>query len=198
MRSDDRDPKLICSCLPLNLYEWDRYSPANFEVQQEIFLEISSQLIATLERAAQNRSDALQLVRVMAQASRLIGEYEAVGFDLLSPLQSQLQRSLQRGVRTLRRIAIHKILAAKAYDPKHKDYLNEIDDHDADTKEDWEAAAAYIEQGRDLFWNLRGRDNAEIALERRLRHEQEAERQRRRHEQLQKAGFDDCLKPLSR
>jgi hypothetical protein len=123
-----------------------------------------------LERALKDKhGDRYRGALIMAQASKLIAAYTSEGFDSLLPMEAQLQRSLARGIRIMRRILIHKILSAKEWDPKYRDYLNRVDDRDADTKEDWDAVVACIDEGKDLLWNLRSRDPFEYEHWRRRR-----------------------------
>jgi hypothetical protein len=172
--------------LPVCVFDWLKYAPVDPKIQLSVFEDISAQLIAGLERGG----NPLQVVRLMAQAEKLLGIYVAENFHNLAPLQLQLQRALQRWMRTSRRIVIHKILTAKEPNPRHRDLLNAIDDHDEDTAEDWRCAVAAVDEARDLFFNLRGRDNEIVAQERREESERKRERERRRAEALAKAGLD--------
>ena len=173
--------EITCGTLPFNLYPWDKYNPVRFDVQIATANEILTQYVKILERLVKAKADPLETVRLWIRTEKLVIEYTSQGFNELLPFQARLRMHIDRAARVLRRVCIRSALKAPPHQNAFwKDALTQLDTHDIECQEDWDAAVNAVDLGKDLLFNLRGRDDCEVALERRLK-----------REQLAKAGLDE-------
>ena len=178
MRNEVDSSNLV---LPFHVYPWDRYKPVDRRVQIETANEIVTQYTKILERLVAAKADPLETVRLWIRTEKLLIEYTSEGFNELLPFQARLRMHIDRAARVLRRVCIRSALKAPPdQNAFWKDALTQLDTHDIECQEDWDCAVAAVEYGKDLLFNLRGRDDCEVALERRLK-----------REQLAKAGLDE-------
>jgi hypothetical protein len=167
--------------LPFRIYDWDRYTPVARRTQIETANEILTQYVKILQRLVAAKADPLETVRLWIRTEKLVIEYTSQGFNELLPFQARLRMHIDRAARVLRRVCIRSALKAPPHQNAFwKDAFTKLDTHDIECQEDWDAAVNAVDHGKDLLFNLRGRDDCEVALERRLQ-----------REQLAKAGLDE-------
>jgi hypothetical protein len=179
------DVQISCGTLPFCLYPWDKYNEVRLDVQMQTANEILNQYNTILERLVKTKADPLEIVRLWIRTEKLLIEYTSEHFTELLSFQARLRMHIDRAARMLRRWVIRNALnAPHLFDEFYREALNNLDGQDQETREDFEAVCTHIDHGRDIFFNLRGRDNEEVAQELRAK---------RRHELLK--AFENCPKP---
>jgi hypothetical protein len=168
---DDDDLEITCNCLPLTIFPWDKYKPVRDDVQREVTLEIKQGFVDILDNAINNNAHPHQLIRILIRTERLLAQYTSAQFTELLPFQAEIRMDLDRAFKILRRKIIRDALCCdkndKALQEIYRQGLKQLDSRDPDTEEHYTAVHDHFRYGTDIFFNLRGRPNEEVAQERR-------------------------------
>jgi hypothetical protein len=169
----DDDTEITCGTLPLCVYPWDEYKPVREDVQAEVLAEIKQQFVDILERALKSKSHPHRIIRILINTEKLLAQYTQERFTELLPFQAEIRLDLDRAFKILRRKIIRDALLAPKHDRElleiYRQGLKQLDSRDPEAAEHYQAVRNHLQYGTDIFFNLRGRPDDEVAQERRRR-----------------------------
>jgi hypothetical protein len=157
VRDNDDDLPFTYRVLPICLSPEERDLPAHPDSQREAFFDITGQIIEHLSAALKKtKEDPWAAIKVIVKGERIVAEYVEEGFDLLAPIQRDLQDTLHTAWRMARRQFIRRALRCQPHETEtFIRYFKEFDWKGAEAMEDFRAVESALARGVSIFEDLR-------------------------------------------
>jgi hypothetical protein len=153
MRDEDDLPEFYCSILNI-VPRCDLHKSMPPEIEAQIYLEISAQLIEYLTEALKHKDDPHKAIKVMVRADKILGAYmakEPRPLPLLAPMKAGLEATLHIAARMARRNVIRWAMRGNEYCARE---VHKVIGDDDESREDVRAAERHLAEGRRLMEGL--------------------------------------------